>query len=1070
MFRLALTLLSASLAAQETVKDPWQSANFGGLRLRPVGPALMSGRIVSIAVHPHHKATWYLGAASGGVWKTTNAGTTWTPVFQNERSYSVGQVVIDPKNPNTIWVGTGESNNQRSVGYGDGVYRSDDGGKSWKNVGLEKSEHIGRIVIDPRDSNVVYVAAVGPLWSAGGDRGLYKTTDRGKTWKKILNISENTGVTDVAVDPNDPDIVMAAAHQRRRHVWTQIHGGPESALYRSTDGGATFNKVPIARGDLGRIGFAFSPAQRGLIYARVEATENGGFYASTDSGASWERRDSYQGLPMYYANVHPDPKVADRVYFMDVFVRVTDDGGRTWRQVGERNKHVDNHYYWIDPDDSNHIINGCDGGVYESWDRGQLWRHINNLSITQFYNVDVDNASPIYNIYGGTQDNSTLGGPSRTLGVNGATNADWFIVTGGDGFVARIDPKNPDIVYAESQYGGMVRLNRRTSERVSIKPSEGEDEPPHVFNWETPFIISPHEAARLYMGTNRVLRSDDRGSSWSVISPNLTRKIDRDKLPVMGKVWPPEALLKHASTSTYGNITAIAESRKKAGVIWVGTDDGNVQVTEDGGRNWRLIDAKFPGLPETSPYGVYVQRIAPSKHDASTAYVLFDNHKNGDFKPYVFKSTDMGRTWTNLSANLPVNGMTLAFAEDHVNAKLLFVGTEFGLHFSTDGGTRWIRLRNGLPTIPVRDLAIQERENDLVLATFGRGFYVLDDYSALRAVTEKTFDKPAEIFPVKTSRIYYPDTGKRRGSQGENLWMSENPPYGATFTLWLKDALETAKAKRLATKEVTDYPQPAQLTAEVDEEAPSVMLTITGPDGKVVKRVTAPVTRGIHRVTWNLRGPAASANTPRNPFDDDDGPPQTGGPYVSPGTYKVSAAKRVAGVTTPLGAEATFVVEGDPNAPLKPEERKLRDDFLKQVTELQRRIGGAVESANTARTELAAIKRALVDSPADAKLMDDAAALDQTLLGILRRMRGNETLRGQESAQPSSISSRVNSAGFGARGMLGAPTGTQRMNVTIASKAFAAEQPRLKAALDELKALKQRLDAAGVPLTPGRYQ
>lgn len=1081
MFRpLFFLLLSACVvlaqpatpdAAKPEARDPWQPGTFSSLRLRAIGPALMSGRIVAIAVHPRHKATWYVAVASGGVWKTTNAGTTWTAVFQNEASYSVGQVVIDPRHPETVWVGAGESNNQRSVGYGDGVYRSDDGGKSWRNLGLKKSEHIGRIVIDPRDSNVVYVAAVGPLWSAGGDRGLYRTVDGGRSWKKILEISENTGVTDVALDPANPDVVLAAAHQRRRHVWSQIHGGPESALYRSTDAGASFTKVRIVGTELGRIGLAFSPAQRGLVYARVEAAENaGGVFVSSDSGASWERRDSYSGLPMYYANIHPDPNVADRVYLMDVLVRVSDDGGRTWRPVGERSKHVDNHYYWIDPADSDHILNGCDGGLYETWDRGRLWRHATNLSVTQFYNVDVDNASPIYNVYGGTQDNSTLGGPSHTRG-GGATNQDWFIVTGGDGFVARIDPTDPNIVYAESQYGFIMRLNRKTSERVSIRPVEGKGEPPLRFNWESPFIISPHAPSRLYFGANRLFRSDDRGNSWRPVSGDLTRQIDRDKLPIMGKIWPPEALLKHASTSTYGNITAVSESRKKEGVLWVGTDDGNVQVTDDGGKQWRRVEG-LVGLPETAPYGTYVQRLAASKHDANTVYALFDNHKNGDYKPYLLKSTDLGKTWTSIAGNLPENGMALGFAEDHVNPNLLFVGTEFGLYFTVDGGKKWIRLRTNLPTIPVRDLAIQERENDLVLATFGRGFYVLDDYSPLRTVSANGFEQPAQIFPIKKATLYVPETGKRRGSQGEQLWMAENPPYGATFTYWLKDTLQTTRQQRTAKKEVTDYPTPAALTAEADEEAPQLLLTITDAAGKVVKRLTGPTARGLHRVTWNLRGPAVSGMPQPARFagDDDDGTATAGGAYVAPGTYKLSLAKRVAGVTTPLGAEATFVVEADPALNLRPEDRRAREEFLTQVNELQRRLTGALEAANGARTELTAIRRALLDSPADVKLLDTAAELERRVVAILRQLRGNETLRGLESGAPSSVSSRVSSAGAGLRSGTGAPTGTQRLNYQIASEEFTAEQPKLRTALEDLRKLKQQLDANGVPYTTGRYQ
>ncbi|NWG13557.1 MAG: glycosyl hydrolase, partial [Acidobacteria bacterium] len=465
---LLALLVAATLLAQEPEKspeagdkpkDPLSTETFTGFRLRSIGPALMSGRISCIAVHPEDAQTWYIGVASGGVWKTTNAGITWTPVFQNEGSYSIGALAVDRRNPDTVWVGTGEANNQRSVGYGDGIYRSDDAGKSWKNLGLKSSEQIGRIVIDPRDSNVVYVAAYGPLWAAGGERGLYRTADGGKTWTRILNISENTGISDIALDPFNPDLLLAVAHQRRRHVWTLIHGGPESGLHKSTDGGKTWHKARgLPSGDLGRIVIAFSPAKRGLVYAKVESADNPvAIYASRDSGESWERRGEVQAQPMYYKNLHPDPRNPDRIYVMSVQAQVSEDGGRTFRPVGERSKHVDNHYFWIDPNNTDHILAGCDGGLYETWDRGQIWRHFTNLPVTQFYNVEVDNAAPIYNVYGGTQDNSTLGGPSRTRGLQGSTNNDWFIVTGGDGFVSRIDPKDPNIVYAESQYGGLVR-------------------------------------------------------------------------------------------------------------------------------------------------------------------------------------------------------------------------------------------------------------------------------------------------------------------------------------------------------------------------------------------------------------------------------------------------------------------------------------------------------------------------------------------------------------------------------------------------------------------------------------
>ena len=1072
-------------------QDPMSPGTFTAFRLRSIGPALMSGRISCIAVHPADKQTWYVGAASGGVWKTTNAGITWTPVFQNEGAYSIGAVVLDPRNPDTIWVGTGEANNQRSVSYGDGVYRSDDGGRSWRNLGLKTSEQIGRIAIDPRDSNVVYVAAYGSLWKAGGERGLYKTVDGGRTWNRILEISENTGISDVALDPSNPDVVLAVAHQRRRHVWTLIHGGPESGLHKSTDAGKTWRRVRggLPSGDVGRIVIAFSPAKKGLVYAKVEAAENPvRIYCSQDSGESWERRGDVSAQPMYYKNIYPDPKDPERLYVMSVSTQISDDGGRTFRALGERSKHVDNHCLWIDPDNTDHLIEGCDGGLYESWDRGRIWRFFPNLPVTQFYNVEVDNAAPIYNVYGGTQDNSTQGGPSRTFGSDGATNNDWFIVTGGDGFVVRIDPTAPHIVYGESQYGNIVRLDRRTGERVSIRPVEGKGEPPLRFNWESPFIISPHSPTRLYFGANKLFRSDDRGHSWRAVSPDLTRQINRDLLPVMGRIWPPEAVAKHQSTTTYGTITALSESRKKEGLIYVGTDDGLVQVTEDGGKSWRKIE-KFPGLPEYSPYGVYVQRLYASKHDDRTVYALFDNHKNGDFKPYVLRSTDRGATWTSIAGDLPANGPALSLAEDHVNPNLLFCGTEFGLYFTVDGGKKWVRLRGNLPTIAVRDLAIQERENDLVLATFGRGFYILDDYAPLREIKPEIFEKPAHIFSAKKAVIRVPDTGKSRGSQGEQLWMAENPPLGAVVTFWLKETPRTARQQRQEAaraaeqkKETPRYPSQAELTAEADEEAPQTFLTVTDASGRVVRRLTVPGTRGIQRVTWNLRSfpptaPAAGAAGGRGggaaePIGEEPQPAAAaaaaGGAFVPPGTYKLSLARRVGGVFTPLGAEQTLTVEADPNAPVKPSDRGAAIEYQQRVLRLQRSFSGASDLANDCKTRITAIRRALVDSPADPKWMDEAAKLDARITAILRRLRGDETLRGLESGAPSTISSRVNSAAAGARGLTGTPTATQELNYRIAFEELSEELAKLKSVEADLKKFEQQLDAAGVPYTPGR--
>ncbi|HEX9092604.1 MAG TPA: glycosyl hydrolase, partial [Coriobacteriia bacterium] len=717
------------------------------------------------------------------MWKTDNGGITFTPVFDGEGSYSIGCVTIDPRNPHVVWVGTGENNAQRSVGYGDGVYKSEDGGKSWKNVGLKASEHIGKILVHPKDSNVVYVAAQGPLWSKGGDRGLYKTTDGGKTWKAVLTVSENTGVSDVVMDPRDPDVLLAAAWQRRRHVFTLIDGGPESAVYKSTDGGESWRKVAsgLPKEDMGRIGLAIAPTDPDTVYALVEASaagKAGGTFRSTNRGESWEKRSDYvPGGPMYYQEIFVDPKDPERLYSMDVFLKVSDDAGKTWRNLGERYKHVDNHAIWIDPDDTGHYLVGCDGGLYESFDRAATWRFFDNLPVAQFYRVDVDDSKPVYYVYGGTQDNNTLGGPSRTLNAHGAANSDWFVTWGGDGFHARIDPTDPNIVYSTLQYGVLGRYDRRSGEAVLIQPQESPGDDPLRWNWDSPLLISPHKATRLYFAAQRVFRSDDRGDSWTPVSGDLTRRIDRNTLEVMGRVWGPDAVAKGASTSFFGNVVSLDESPLVEGLLYAGTDDGLVQVTEDGGKTWRR-EARFPGVPDMT----YVADLFASRFDRDVVYAAFNNHKNGDFKPYLLRSGDRGRTWAPIAAGLPARGSVWTVAEDTSSRDLLFVGTEFGLFCSRDGGKAWVQLKGGVPTIAVRDLAIQKRENDLVVATFGRGFFVLDDLSPLRAAAAADIEKDVVTFPVKKAGAYIPSTPlglKEKAFMGETYFTAPNPPFGA---------------------------------------------------------------------------------------------------------------------------------------------------------------------------------------------------------------------------------------------------------------------------------------------------
>ena len=719
LFGLMAGALAPPTLAQDsdTPPDADPGVNSGlisSLRFRSIGPALMSGRIGDIAVDPVDRSTWYVAACSGGVWKTTNAGVTWQPIFDGYGSYSIGCVAIDPNDRFTIWVGTGENNSQRSVGYGDGLYKSTNGGASFTKVGLGESEHIGKIVVHPRNSDIVYVAAQGPLWKEGGDRGLYKTTDGGKTWDRVLNVSENTGINEVHMDPQDPNILYASSYQRRRHTWVLIDGGPESGIHKSTDGGATWKQINrgLPGGDKGRIGMAISPINPEVVYAIVEAAEGqSGFYRSSNRGETWTRMSSHvSGSPQYYQEIVACPHKFDRVYSLDTYNNVTEDGGKTFSPLGEADKHVDNHALVIDPNDPEHLILGCDGGVYESWDRGKTYDFKANLPLTQFYKVAVSNEKPFYYVYGGTQDNATQGGPSRTNNSHGIRNSDWFITVFGDGFDPAVDPEDPDTIYSQWQYGGLVRFNRKTETRVDIKPQPEADGPPLRWNWDSALAISPHNSKRIYYGSQILFASDDRGDNWKAISPDLSRNIDRNKLKVMGRVWSVDAVAKNMSTSQYGTIVSVSESPLVEGLIYVGTDDGMVQVTEDGGENWRAI-SRFGNLP-VPEYG-YINDIEADLHDPDTVYVAVNNHKRGDFKPYVVKSTDRGRSWQIITSNLPERGSVYALKQDHEKPELLFCGTEFGCFASVDGGGKWLKL-SGLPTIAIRDIEIQQDQNDLI--------------------------------------------------------------------------------------------------------------------------------------------------------------------------------------------------------------------------------------------------------------------------------------------------------------------------------------------------------------------
>ncbi|PYX32642.1 MAG: glycosyl hydrolase [Acidobacteria bacterium] len=1062
--------------AKEEKKGGMTADTFSGLKFRLIGPAVASGRVMSLAVNPKNKFEYYVGVASGGVWKTVNHGTTWTPVFDGEGSYSIGWVTLDPNDPSVVWVGTGESNSQRSVAYGDGIYRSDDGGKNWQNLGLKKSQHIGRVVVDPRDSKVVYVAAEGPLWGPGGDRGLYKSADGGKTWKAVLTISENTGVVDVSLDPSNPDIVYAAAYQRRRHVFTLIDGGPESAIYKSTDAGASWSKLKngLPKEDMGRIGLAVSPVDPNVVYATIEAADGkGGIFRSSDKGATWERRNEFDQGAMYYAHVVADPKNVDRIFVMSVYLRESLDGGKTLHKVEETNHHGDNHAIWIDPDNTKHWILGSDGGVAETYDDSKTWQFKANLPTVQFYDVAVDNALPFYNVCGGTQDYFSWCGPSRTRNVNGIVNSDWFVTTGGDGFRSQVDPVDPNTIYSESQYGVLVRYDKPTGQELVLQPLEGKGEPPLRWNWDSPLIISPHSHTRLYFAANRLFRSDDRGDTWKAVSGDLTRQIDRNKLPVMGKVWGADAVAKNASTSFYGNIVALAESPKKEGMIYVGTDDGLIQVTSDGGQSWTKYE-KFPGVPDMT----YVSRLAASPDDVNTVYAAFDNHKNEDFKPYVLKSTDSGKTWTSIAGDLPENGPVLAFAEDPGNANLLFAGTEFGAYFTINGGEHWVRLKGGLPTIAVRDMVIQARENDLVIASFGRGFYVLDNITPLRQIKPESVEQAGALFPVKDALLYierHPLGGPKKAFQGDAFYTADNPPYGAVFTAFLKEKLKTKKEKRQdAEKEAAKknqtlpYPTNGELRAEAEEAKPELYFVVYDESGAPIRRISGGTESGFQRTAWDLRYPAPSL---REHDEDGDFPPSGSlGPLVMAGNYSVRMFQKVKLAVTELSGPQSFKVVADGASSMSPADRAAQEEFHRKVARLYRAVSGAVHTAEDVESRVKAIRDALREAPAvERQLGTVADSIEQKNRETLRALRGDKELQKRNEPVPSSINDRVTNIMDGERFALAKPTQSHLDNYNIAAAEFSDQLAKLHALVEvDLANLEKEMEAAGAPWTPGR--
>ncbi|GMV08007.1 MAG: hypothetical protein AMXMBFR53_42820 [Gemmatimonadota bacterium] len=1070
----ALALYAPQGAAQVTVADALR-----GLPLREVGPAVAGGRIADIEVDPRDPSTWYVAVGSGGLWKTTNAGTTWTPVFDDQPSYSLGDVALDPTNPDVVWVGTGENVSGRHVAWGSGVWKSLDGGRSWRNVGLPDSEHIGKILIHPDRPNTVLVAAEGPLWSAGGERGVYRTTDGGTTWERVLSIDENTGVTDLEFAPGDPDVVYAAAYQRRRHVWGFMGGGPSSGIHKSTDGGATWREVTLGLpgGDMGKIGLAVTPADPDLVYATIEARPSErGFYRSTDQGESWERRNGYISGgtgPHYYQEIEASPTEADIVIQMDVFFQVTYDGGRTFDNLETgRDKHSDNHALWIDPANTLHMLGGTDAGLYETFDRGRTWRHFPNLPISQFYKVAVSNSEPFYEILGGAQDLGTLWGPARTMTTEGVRNEDWHFPMGADGYGVQFDPSDPQVMYLMTQQGNLYRVDARSWEALQIQPQPEPGDAPERWNWDSPILVSPHASDRIYFASQRLWRSDDRGDTWRAVSGDLTTNTNRYELPFMGRVWELDALHDNGAMSKYATLTAISESPLREDLLYVGSDDGLVHFSPDGGATWTRA-APLPGLPERS----FINDVEAGQHGANTVFVAADAHKIGDFAPYLFRSDDNGRSWTSIRGDLPAETLVWAIQQDHVNPNLLVLAAEWGLYFSPNGGTNWHKL-SGAPTIAFRDVKLHRRDDDIIGATFGRGFYILDDYAPLRAIADGALSGEGGVVPLRDAWWYVEHpTNQARGrpTLGSDAYAAPNPDFGATFTYVVPRAIENPgdereRAERALRDRGASVPFPGYeaLQAEAVETGPMVLLEVKDASGAPVRRLEGPARAGMHRVTWDLRRPAPDPIELSTPGFR---PPWVGEPegaLAPPGTYSVQlVVVSEAGVAT-VGPERTFEVKPVPSVPGA--DFVAVAAFQARVSDLQRRIGIAGAEMGRQRDRLRYMREALVRTAgADPALFRRLDQVEEAFDELRTRLQGDR-VRGSlnESTNPS-IGNRVGNVVGGHWSTRQAPTATQRRNVEIAEGDLGPLEHDLAALVDgPLMELEEALAAAGAPWTPGR--
>ncbi len=933
---LALSITTVAVLAQAPPRPtpimteaPAGTGPLDRLWFRPIGPATPSGRVDDLAVLESDPTTFYVGMATAGVYKTTNAGTTFTSVFDNEGVGSVGAIAIAPTDANLVWVGTGEANNRQSSSWGDGVYKSTDGGRSWKNMGLRASKQVARIIVDPVDFNVVYVATPGDLWGAGGERGVYKTTDGGATWTRVLHVDDDTGATDLVIDPLNSNTLYAATYQRRRAQWGMNGGGPGSGIWKSTDAGKTWARIEtgLVAGPKGRIGLAIYRTNPNVLYATVEQPGESGVYRTDDAGANWRKLSDTNPRPMYFSQIRIDPQSDARIYVLGVSLHVSDDGGRTFRADGAERIHVDHHAMWINPKDPRHIIIGNDGGVSISHDRSATWAWMPNVLGAQAYHVEFDMQTP-YHVCAGLQDNNTWCGPSAVRTNSGIHNDNWYVISGGDGFQPLMDPTDARIVYAESQDGRMSRTDRFTNERQTIRPEPAELKPgdtagQYRFNWDTAMQLSPFDPATIYIGANLVLKSSDRGRSYQPISPDLTTNTDREALSIMGVVGKDVRIAKNDGVGSFGNIVTLEESAARQGVVWVGSDDGVVSVTQDAGKTWTNVTSKISGVPKWT----YVSDVLPSRASAGTAYVAFDGHRGGDFNTYVFATTDYGATWRSIAGNLPKGEVARGLAEDRRNPDILYLGTETGLWVSMNRGGQWTRLKANLPTMPIYEIKQHPRDNDLILASHARGIWILDDVSPIQEWA-KSENADAYLFSSEGATIANAANDQMKGFEGDRLWLGQNPAPGATLAYRLKS------------------------------DAKEIKLTIKDAGGATVRELTGADVRdrnkaGLNVVKWDLRV------QPLRPLPPAPGAPAAGGgggggggfggaggnngPYVLPGTYRATL--------TVNGRDAQTIdvaVKGDPLIQITDTDRRTWFETSRDLHELQGKANEVAEMVQNA--------------------------------------------------------------------------------------------------------------------------